>query len=108
MKFLLPEEASEVLGGAVTPRGLKRLARERKVEHVRLPGNKIAFTEEQVEKIPALFIQPADAKPTPVATDQPAGQGQVIDIVQTVVPDEVRDPFGGTRRSQLAHSRKRA
>lgn len=108
MKFLLPEEASEVLGGAVTPRGLKRLARERKVEHVRLPGNKIAFTEEQVEKIPALFIQPAESTPAPVAGTSAAGEGRVLDMVQTVAPDEVRDPFGGTRRSQLAHSRKRA
>lgn len=84
LELFSPEEVSEKLRGKVSAWTLRKLAREKKIDHTRFERGKILFTEAQVHA----FLQ---------RWEQPANVRSHAEI------HEVPLVFQGTSRSRKAH-----
>jgi len=63
LELYSPEEISDKLRRKVSPWLIRKLAREKKIEHTRIDRGKILFTESQVKAFLDSCSRPAEAAP---------------------------------------------
>lgn len=63
LELYSPEEISEKLRRKISPWLIRKLAREKKIEHTRIERGKILFTEAQVKEFLESWSQPVAVAP---------------------------------------------